>query len=185
MGAQLQKAIGTSFAAVFFLFSYSSALADMCEGQEAIPWRRAVAAGKLPLRSAFDLKPDGTVGGGSPNAVIDRLQYKILNGGIYMLFTDDRAEIYVGKNWQFYISRCEYPSLAAIAIGDKVATVERILSAKSYMNLTKLGPDAIKLILQSNGETMDFLTISGSRFAIGAKTVSALKSMYQEQKSKK
>lgn len=180
---ELQKVISMGFATTLLIFSPLPAIAGMCEEQLEIPWRREVASGKLPLNILFDLKPDGTVGGGVPNAVIDRPFYNNFQKGVYILFTNDRAEIFPETNNQGYIPQCEFVPLAGIAIGGKIATVERILSAKPYMNLTKLSPDAIKLISESNGETAEFLTAPGRRFPIGSRTVSALKSMYQEQQS--
>ena len=180
---KLKRLIGISFVAALLLPSPSPSFAGMCEEQLEIPWRRAVASGKLPINTLFDLKPDGTAGGGAPNAVIDRPFYNTFHKGVYMLFTDDTAEMFVETNSQGYILQCEFPPLAGIAIGDKVAAVEKILSAKPYINLTRLSPDAIKLISESNGEVMEFLTAIGTRFAIGSMTVSALKGMYQGKHS--
>ncbi len=176
---KLQRLISISFVAALLLSSPSPSFAGMCEEQLEIPWRRAVASGKLPINTLFDLKQDGTAGVGAPNAVIDRPFYNTFQKGTYMLFTDDTVEMFVETNNQGYIPQCEFPPLAGIAIGDKVAAVEIIQSAKPYINLTRLSLDAIKLISESNGEVMEFLTAMGRRFAIGSMTVSALKEMYQ------
>lgn len=179
----LEGLIGISFVAALLLSSPSPSFAGMCEEQLEIPWRRAIASGKLPLNTLFELKPDGTAGGGVPNAVIDRPFYNAFQKGMYILFTDDTAEMFVETNNQGYIPQCEFSPLAGIAIGGNVAAVERILSAKPYTNLAKLSPNAIKLISESQGEVMEFLTATGRRFAIGPRTISALKEMYQGKHS--
>jgi hypothetical protein len=157
---------------------HRSAHAGMCEEQLKIPWRQAVVDQKLPLNVAFNLNSDGTVGAGPLSAVIDRPFYNKFTGGVWILFTKSGLEMFVETNNQGYIHQCEFPALTGIAIDGKAAPLERVLTAKPYLNRTNFSHDAIRLIISSSGGNMEVLT-NGRKFAVGNKSLSALKKLLE------
>lgn len=173
------RAVGNALIIVFIaVLSPSNAIAGLCEEQLQIPWRNAVAKKMLPLNSPIHILPDGSLGSGKPNAVIDRPFFNVFQGGIYLLFEENRLEIFIQTNNQGMIPRCEASGLVAISIDGKVAPLKAVIHSKAYMNEAILTPEARELIIESNKGPFEIIAVT-TRFGIGEKTREALKVLYK------
>jgi len=160
------------------LFLPGVAHAGLCEDQLEIPWRRAAIEKRIPLNKAIELNRDGSVGNGSPNALLDRPFYNAFWGGGWVLFTADTVELFFQTNSQGAIPQCEFPPLIGISIAGATASLTHVLHSKPYMNKSRLSPQAIKLIIEGEKGIIEVLVNNGRRIPIGASSREELRTLY-------
>jgi hypothetical protein len=163
----------------FQTFIPGYALAGLCEEQLEIPWRSSAVKKLIPLNKPFHLMPDGTDGNSTVNAVVDRPFFNNFQGGGWILFQENQLEFFVQTNNQGTIPGCAAVPFVAIAIDGMVAPLEPVISAKSFMNVSKITPEAKNLIRNSIKGPFEIITATNRRFPIGDKTREALKVLYK------
>lgn len=162
---------------VICLATQLSSYAGPCEDQLSVPWRKSLHNGNLPPNKAIEIRSDGTLGEGNPNSVIDRPFHNAFQGSQWILFTTEYMEFFTPRTIQGAYRDCESTPFAAIAIGEKAATLIRIFEGPIYQNRFAYTKEAKELIRNSSGKKMYIITTIGTRFPIGDMSLSALREL--------
>lgn len=174
------RTVGSALIIVLIaVLSPSNAIAGLCEEQLEIPWRNAVAKKMLPLNIPIHILPDGSLGSGRPNAVIDRPSFNTFQGSIWILFQESQLETFIQTNNQGFIPGCAASPFVAIVIDNKIAPLDPVINPKPFSNVIKITPEARELIRTSVKGPFEIITTINRRFAIGDKTREALKVLYK------